>query len=407
MYKIEKNNIEKSYEYQLGLKNNEEYEERVNKTFLAFANLLKATYPNVNIEAPRGREKSKHSLRNKIEKLEIERLCKLYAIGEITKDQKKNLYNLILNKIKITKKDLVIKLILEDIKSLKDIDKIMKEDIEEHIKTALLRIVNTKLEKENKKELQLEIDRKYGETAAIETKQLKNNLLHWEAIENINEEEIKKLHSPFEYLCVKDLRAFKIIIAGVPYDLQTNNKELKKLLKERENIPREKRFKHNDLCCIELSKDFANRLIQDEELLEKLNIQVLPDGYKHKEKQNGYIAEHIKFCYRDHPEYTFEFQIRAVYREDISRANGSAAHDKRSGKKREFPSTLNRSNFIKQLENVLPKYTILKPNKDEFILHKCRVEENMLEYFLGYVELDSKEYKKAMEYIKEEQIQKI
>lgn len=403
-YKVKKSNIEESYVYQLGLKNNEEYQKKVDSTFLELANIFNGMYPNVKIESPKGREKSNQSLKNKIEKLEIERLCKLYAIGEISKEEKQSLYSLIINKVKKAKTDVAYRIILEEIENLKDIDTIMQEkEIDEHIKTALLRVAMAKLKIENKKELQFEIDRKYGEIAAKETGQLKNNLLKWDYIENMNEDTKKKLHYPFEYLRVKDLLGFKFVIREVPDDIQTDNEKLQELITRRKKASENEKTKYDELCCIELTKDFVNKLINNEKLLEKLNIKVLTNGYKHKEKQNGYIAEHIRFCYIDHPEYIFELQLRSTYCEDISKANGEAAHDRRSGKKRVLPSLENRDTFIENLKNVLPKYRILNFENDEFKLHKCTLAENMLGYFSGYIKIDSKEYKKVMEYIQEEE----
>ena len=400
-YKIEENNIEKAYSYQLSLKNNEEYEKRVDNTFLEIATLFIKRYPNVKIAPPQGREKSNKSLRNKIENLEIERLCKLYAIEGLTQEEKVELFSMILKRTRGKLKNEIKTIAIGEIKDLKQIDKIV-------IKTALLRMARTKIEKgnaQNKEELLKELERKYGETAAKETNQLKNNLLHWETIEKCKEDatSLKELHQPFTYLKVKDLRGFEIIIADVPNNMETENEELKQLLKEREQVSKEKKAEYDDLCCTILANEFTMELINNEELLEKLNIQVLPNGYKHKEKQNGYLAEHIKFCYRDHPEYTFEVQFRSIYREDLTRANGKAAHDKRSGKKRVFPSVTNKSIFIEELKREVPIYRILKKKEDGFKIHKCTMAENMVEYYLGFVEVDSKEYRKAIQYIQEEQ----
>jgi len=335
--KIQKSNVDKAYEYSLGLRYNEEYEKMVDNIFLEFANLFKEIYPNVSIEPPRGRVKSKKSIKNKIQKLEIERLCKLYAIGQISDEEKESLNSFLSN---ITKKQ-TLEAIIKGIK------------------------------------------------------------------ENLSNEEIEKLHSPLEYLKIKDLRAFKFVVVDVPDDIQTENRELIQAIKKRKECLNEEKSKYNDLCCIELTKDFASKLMKDKELLEKLNLEILPEGYKHKQKDNGYIAEHIKFCFRNHPEYTFEMQLRSIYREEISRANGKAAHDKRLGKKREFPSVEDKKTFIQELKNILPEYKMLKYEDKQFKLYKCTMFENMLEYFLGYVNLDSKEYKNALEYVKEnEEIQK-
>lgn len=401
-YRVEKSNIEKSYEYHLGLKNNEEFEKRVDDTFLAFANLLKSTYPNIAIETPRLREKSNKSLKNKIIKLEIERLCKLYAIGEITDEEKESLYNLIISKLNNVDENLIKDIFNGKIDDLECIDKIMRlEEVETHDKTAILRILNANFIKQNKEELSEELEEKYGLAAAKQTNSLVNNILHWECIQNLDEDMLRKLHSPSEYLCVKDIRGFKFVIANIPENFQTDNKYLKDLINKRKEASLNEKLKYNDLCCIELEKEFVNKLISNKELLESLNIEILPGGYKHKQKQNGYIAEHLKFFYKDHPEYIMEMQLRSTYREDLSRANGKAAHDKRSGKKRVFPSVENKREFIEDIKNGVPKYKILRIKENEFELYECSMGENMLEYFLGYVDLDSKEYEKAMEYIEE------
>ncbi len=404
-YKVEKSNIEKAYEYQLALKHNQEYEEKVNNTFIAIVNLLKKEYPDIKLEPPRGREKSYNSIRNKIIKLEIERLCKLYAIEGISQEEKENLYQLVIDSIEQEMQGEVKQLLDAEIKDLNSLDRIMQEkEIPDHIKTAILRIIKTRIERENvenRQELETQIEEKYGETAAKKSKQLKDNLLHWECIEEIKKQGTEKLHCPFEYLNFKDLRGIKIIVADVPDSVEPKEKELKELIEQRKNAPKEEKTKYNDLCCISLTKEFAYELMENEEWLKQLNIMVLPEGYKHKEKQNGYIAEHIKFCYRDHPEYTFELQLRSMYREDLSRANGAAAHDKRSGKKRIFPSTENKQQFMEELRYRLPQYTMLKNENDEYSLHKCSIEESVLEYYLGYIKLDSEEYVKAVQYIRE------
>ncbi len=404
-YKVEKNNIEKAYEYQLALKHNPEYEERVNNTFVDIVTLLKKEYPNIKLESPRGREKSYNSIKNKIIKLEIERLCKLYAIEGISQEEQENLYQLVINDIEQELQQMVKELLVAEIQDLNLLDTVMQEkEMPDHIKTAILRIIKTRIKRENvenRQELETQIEEKYGETAAKKSKQLKDNLLHWECIEEIEKHGTEKLHCPFEYLNFKDLRGIKIIVADVPDSVEPKGKELKELIEQRKRAPQEEKTQYNDLCCISLTKEFAGELMKNEEWLKKLNIMVLPEGYKHKEKQNGYIAEHIKFCYRDHPEYTFELQLRSMYREDLSRANGAAAHDKRSGKKRIFPNTENKQQFIEELRYRLPQYIMLKNENDEYSLHKCSIEESVLEYYLGYIKLDSEEYAKAVQYIRE------
>ena len=333
-YKVDtnKSNVEKAYEYQMALKNDKEYETRVDNTFMQIVALFKKIYPGVKIEAPRGREKSNKSLRCKIENLEIERLCKIYAKEGLSQEEQVELYNDILKSMNGEEEENTYKICFEPLKNLKSIDAIMKnEDIPEKTKTALLRIVKIRLLEQEKtlarEILLLKLDKKYGKGAAERTRQLKNDILRWDSIERINsEEKIKKLHNPEEFLKVKDLRGIKIVIGYVPEDVKTNNEMLKRYLKIRENASPNDQAIIGDICSLELAKEFAHNLISSQKTLEKLGIQVLPEGYKHKEKQNGYIAEHIKLAYTDKPEYTFEFQIHSTYREDLSMANGPADH---------------------------------------------------------------------------------
>lgn len=406
-YKVQKSNIEIAYDYHLSLKSNKEYEERVDKAFLAIVNLFAKTYQNVKIEQPQGREKTRRSMRTKIENLEIERLCKLFAIEGIQKEEQETLVALIKKRVK-GKEQIIEEISNGTIKDLQSIHTLMEEEIDDNIKTALLRIIKTRIEREevpNKQQLLQEIEETYGQTAAEKTKKAKYNLLHWECIEicKQDKESLGKLHCPFEYLRIKDLRGFEIIIDSVPDEIETENEILKQLIQKRKEAPEKEKAKYNDMCCITIANEFATRLMQDKEFLESLNIEILPEGYKHKKKENGYIADHIKFCYKDHPEYTFELQLRSIYRENLTKANGVAAHDKRSGKRRIFPSVENRGIFMEQSREMVPKYTTLRREESNYTIHKCQLAENILEYYIGYVPIDSYIYQKAMQYIKEEQ----
>lgn len=412
-YKVTKSTTQQSYEYQLGLIHNEEYKKRVENTFLQIVNLFKNKYPQVKIEPPRGREKSEKSLKEKIDKLEIERLCKLYAIEGISGEEKKRLYNLVINKIERESQaknekveNEIYNIFIGNIKDFKQIEELIQlKEISDNMKTACLRVAKINLERQGKEKIAYKIEECYGEEIAKKTKRPESNLLHWECINQMesSEEEREKLHKPMEYLKAKDLRAFKIVIANVPDEIQVESQRLKQLVEKRKQSKDDKeRKKYDDLCCIQLEKDFANYLMKNKELLEKMNVRILPAGYKQKTKRNGYIADHLKFCYIDHPEYTFELQLRSIYREELSRANGPAAHDKRSGKKRIFPNTENKEVFMKQLKYMTPKYTILKnDSKGKYKIERCSLLENMLEYYLGYIDLKSDEYKKAIQYLTE------
>lgn len=385
-YKVSNNkdNIQKAYEYQIGLKQNEDYEKKSENAFVKIAKYFESMYPDVKIESLKGREKSYKSLKNKIGKLEIERLCKLFTIGEITQSEYQDLHLLLKEKTDREHKELLAKIMFEPITNLEDVDEIIKQDtIIEDTKRAILRIVNTKLKNDNNNELETKLDEKYGRKAVEKTKQLKDDLIRWESIEKLDNDKItrKNLHIPFEYLKVKDLRGFRMVINHEGNEVESN-----------------------DADCIELAQKFANKLINNEELLEKLNIHLLPvGGYKHKEKQNGYMAEHIKFCDNDNEDYTFELQIRTMYREKISKVNGTAAHDKRSGKERVFPNIRDYREIIRQLQVIVPNYTTFEKIDGKYQKHKYSFIENIKKYFEGY-EIDYEKYEKVIEYVENEEI---
>ena len=414
-YKVDKSPEQISYEQQVGLKHNEEYKQRVEQTFLQIVNLFIDRYQGVSIEPPRGREKSLRSLKGKIDKLEIERLCKLYAIEGITLEEKQRLCNLIISKIDQNSKvdrskkiqEGINNLFYGEINSFEQIQDLVKEkQLSDNMKTACLRIAKIRLqngELKRNEEIINNIEEQYGKEAAIRENQVEKNLLHWECIDRTREDKamIEKLHKPMEYLKAKDLRAFKIVIANVPDELETDNIRIKRIIDKRNRAYGEELKRYNDMCCIEVEKDFANYLLSNPQILRDLNVEVPRDGYKRKDKENGYIADHIKFHYIDHPEYTFELQLRSLYREELSRANGPAAHDKRSGKERIFPSTENKQEFIQELKERVPNYTILERNGAKYNIKRCNLMENMFEYYLGYIKLGSEQYKKAIEYVKE------
>ena len=407
-YKVNKTETEKSYEYQLGLKNNKEYEQRVDNTFLQIVNLFCNRYKGVSLDYPRGREKSAKSLKGKIERLEIERLCTIYEIDDISKEDKETLYMLLTKKTdKIELFPKLRDIIFGKLQGLKLVEDIMKEkNLSENVKRAVLRITKTRLEKEEQDETKRnklinKMDEKYGEEAARRTGRLEKNIAHFENIEKArnNPEILERLYKPQEYLKVKDLRGFKIVISDVADDMETDNEELKELLEKRKKANKRNKSLYNDLCCIEIEKDFANYLQNDTQLLNDMNLRLI--ARKEKDKQNGYKADHMKFSYLDHDEYTFELQIRSIYTEERSRLNGSAAHDRRAGKKRIFPNTNNRDEFIKELTYSTPSYTLLEKRNNEYSIKKCNLKENMMEYYLGYVNLDPKDLEKTYNYLNE------
>ena len=413
--------VQEAYERQLALKNNEVFDRRVEETFVEIANEIIEEYPNIRMEAPRLRVKSDNSLRGKIDKLEIDRLCKLFIIGDLEFKDEQRLVALLKDRLlvenendEVKHQNIIKDVFYSDIKNLDNIDDFMQDrNYSDNTKMALLRIYKTRLDnsvlqQEQKDEINNHLEENYGETAAIRENYPERNILHWECIEKMlaYKDEIKQLHKPLDFLKAKDLRGFKFIISDIPDDFVTDNEKLKELLENKKNAPEDEKSKWKDLCCIELGREIAEKIVSNEKLLKKINVCLIPNGYKHKKKTNGYIADHIKMCYRDHPEFIFEMQFRTMYREELSRANGKAAHDKRVGKKRIFPNISNKEKFMNEVEKRLPKYRILLKKDGKFALRRCTSLENMMQYYMGYVPLDSIEFHKAYEYLKDEELNK-
>ena len=74
---------------------------------------------------------------------------------------------------------------------------------------------------------------------------------------------------------------------------------------------------------------------------------------------------------------------------------------KRADKDRIFPDTSSKETFISQLRRSTPQYSILIRNGKQLFTRECTDRENMDAYFSGYVDQDSEEYKKAIEYLLE------
>ena len=409
-YRVEKNEVEKSYEYQIGLKNNEEYEKRVDNTFLQMLYLFSQHSKGIQIDVPRIREKSAKSIKLKIDKLEIERLCLKNVVSKLSNQEMEELYSLISEKTKNNDIEKKIKEILfnEEV-DIKDVNDLMDQnDLNNIVKMAVLRITRTKIinsnmEKQEKEKIIDELEEKYGEKAAEKTGKLANNIMHWENVKKAlsNEKEVEKINNPQEYLKMKDLRGFRIVIFDVPDDYETENKNLKHLIELRKETKDSLEKRNlNEKCCREIEKDFYNYLINNEVMLKLMNIKLI--NGKEKNKQNGYFAHHLKFCYLDNEDYTFEVQIRSLHVDNISKANGSASHIKRDDKERELPSLNDKETFLKEIKKSTPRYTILERKSDGISLRKCNWMENIMEYYLGYVELTPEMFDKMNKWIKEE-----
>lgn len=368
--KVQKSPIELSDEIQFGLANNEEYDKITDELCMAIYNYFLACNPNVSIENPRKRIKSPKSIHEKSKSRELERLSKLYILEGLQEDEIEELYEIIKGRIQ-EKEQINENEILNNIRDLlqKDIqeleiktflDNIMVDQISDNTKKALLRILKAKIEKsdmKDKKKILNELDEKYGKKAAEKSGKTEDNKIQYESVDAIKKDKdrIQLLHDKIGYLKSEDLIGTKIVISDKKY----NDGEMKII-----------------------AKKFINKLIKDRKFLQEIGIEVIPFSLKHKNKTNGYEADHVKFRVKDKPEYTLEFQIKSEYVENLSRGKGEASHENRPGKERILPDLTNKEMFKKQVEYSVPRYTLFLQENGRFTkVRKCTTRENVIGYY--------------------------
>ncbi len=415
-YKVQKSSIQESYERQLILKLNKEYEDISNNAFVMITNYFKELYPEVVIEEPKAREKSPKSLYGKIKNLQIERISKLFVVGEVKDSEKEELLNLLIERVHEHKElkqnviNYIQQLIYDDINAInieEFLAKVIETNLSASTKTALLRILKHKVEESNlpnKSNILQQLENKYGSTRAKITGKVEDDLLRYETINMLRNDAEKRenLYDVQDYLRAKDLRGMKIVICDIPQNFQTENENLRKLLERRELASNpEIKKKYNNESIIELSKEFVDRLSANSKLLEAMNVEVIKDSRKHKNKTNGYIADHIKFQSKKDKTYCFELQVKSVYVEEIAKGNGSASHSKRPGKERVLPVIGVGVNFIKELQYVLPKYTLITQKEGTYIARKCSLLENTKMFFQNQLKPNTKEYEEVQNIITE------
>ena len=378
--KVQKNTVQLSDEIQIGLANNEEYDNMTDKLCIAIYNYFIECNPSVSIEIPKKRIKSPKGIHEKSVSREIERLSKLYAIEDLQEDEVEELYQLIKDRIQ-EKEQINEEEILENVKILlqQDIEKldiqvflnnIMVEQISASTQKALLRILAGKIENSDKKDknyILKNIDEKYGKKAAEISGKPEDDKIKYETVELIKKDNNRKelLYDKIGYLKSEDLVGTKIVISDTRYNHQQMNT---------------------------MGKKFVDRMIKDKNFLEENRIEVIPFSLKHKNKTNGYEAEHIKFRFKDMPEYTLELQLKTEYVENLCRTNGSASHEERPGKERVLPSLDNKEQFKKEIQYRVPRYTLFyKENGKYKISKKCSMKENIIGYYESLIDVEDYE----------------
>ena len=415
-YKVNKSPIELSNEIQMGLRENKEYESISDSYAEQILNYFLKCYPSVSIEVPKKRKKTMKSINEKSKNKEIDRLSELYVIEGISIEERKELYDLIQNRI-YERKELdskpilkaILCLIEEDIQNV-DIDEFlnltMVPEISSSTKKALLRILMGKLEKStlpDKKEKMQSLDEKYGMQAQIKSGNAESNIMKYEEVQKLREEleKLELLHDEVGYLKSEDLMGMKIVVINVPSNIQTENEELKELLILRDNEKdRKKKEFYDNKANQEIVKDFIGGLITNKELLENMGVEIIPDSLKHKVKTNGYDAYHVKIRSLQNKQYTLELQMKSEYVENLARGNGKAAHENRPGKKRVIPNTKKIEEFIKTIKYTVPEYTIFVRKKDGYKARKCNMLENIMGYYETMLYPGVEEYDEVVEMVK-------
>lgn len=407
-----KDPIQISYMNQIGLKMNKEYEFWADNVGIQLIEYFLEKYPQVKIEMPKIREKSSKSLLGKIKNLQIERLSKLYAIEEISKRDKENFYALIKERIhenNILNNTAILstveKLIYNEIETF-DVnefeERIMIDGISRSTKTALLRILVSKLENsnlKNKEENLKYLDEKYGEKAAIREGSSEKDIIKYDSINKIKENKyrIDRLRDENKFLKANDLRGMKIVVVDIPDDFITENDKINRILEKRKKTTEGKeRMLYTHLAIAELGKEFYASLSNDEELLKNLHLNVIPDSNKHKKKDNGYEAEHIKFYSANKPEYTLELQFKSEYVENICKGEGVASHQNRPGKQRILPQTSDDKELKQKLKYMVPRYKIFRKYGDSIKVEEFSMLKNVMGYFEGQITPGTEEYEKII-----------
>ncbi|MCI8361555.1 MAG: hypothetical protein HFJ41_00035 [Clostridia bacterium] len=413
-YRINQTAVEKSFNHQIGLKNNSEYEHWADEAGKELIKYFYSQYPGVKIEIPKMREKSKKSILGKIKNLEIERLSKLYAVEGISDEEKDEFYSLIEERIH-ENDELDIKDTLNVIRkiiyakfnpnSIHDIEEtIMVDGISKSTKTALLRILMSKIINsdetyEYKKDIIKYFNCEYGKIAAERSGLEENDIIRYQSIINIRKDQskIQRLRDANSFLKANDLRGMKIIVSSIPDDIDTENQELRNIIEKRKNNKEnETRQQYTHLGIVEIGKEFFAKLENNTELLKKLHMQVIPCSSRHKKKGNGYEAEHIKFINTDNPEFTLELQFKSEYVENMCRGEGEASHEHRPGKERILPHAQNDTDLIEKLRYMTPKYKTFQKVGSEIQVQKYNMLQNVMSYFQGQIAPGSEEYEEAI-----------
>ena len=190
----------------------------------------------------------------------------------------------------------------------------------------------------------------------------------------------------------------KIVVSQIPDDMQTDNEEIKALLERRKKAStNQERIQLSHEIIVVMGREFFDDIENNEELLKKLNMSVIPGSSKHKKKTNGYEADHIKFLNTDEIEYTLEMQFKSGYVENKTMGSGSASHENRRGKERILPNANTDEELKQKLEYMCPKCTLFRKNNGKYEAMKLSMLQNVMSYYQEQISVGSDEYEKIYE----------
>lgn len=171
-------------------------------------------------------------------------------------------------------------------------------------------------------------------------------------------------------------------ISDYLYTLSLN--ELEKGLKfergETKDFPSYTRL--DQACISEISREFSEHMEKrsSQWLHDHHGSLLVRDSFKHKNKPNGYVAEHFKIEMEGDPSHTLEVQLRSKYVDAKCKPGESASHAARIGKQRITPTLLDDPYFSTALLNPDLRDTYMKLfPKENNVLYQFMTE---LDYLL-------------------------
>ena len=124
-------------------------------------------------------------------------------------------------------------------------------------------------------------------------------------------------------------------------------------------------------CMAEISKEFSKYMEKySAKWLKQHNGSLLVrDSFKHKDKVNGYVADHFKIAMEGKKEKPLEVHIKSKYVEAKCKFGKEASHAARIGKQRITPELLNDPFFASALQNqhILEAYMLMTPKEDNVL----------------------------------------